>query len=183
MSKTKVITGPVVLSYLNCWDPKSINGSKPKYSVSLIIKKDQTETIKKIEKAMRAAYEEGLPKLKGTGKTAPSYDMIKKPLRDGDLERPDDPNYADSYFINCNSDIAPGVVDKDRNPILDRSEMYSGVIGRASINIYAYSTNGAKGLAAGLNHLQKLKDGTPLGSRTRAEDDFATDEGVEDFLD
>ena len=40
MNPTKVITGPnTTFSYLNCWEPRSINGSTPKYSVSLIIPK------------------------------------------------------------------------------------------------------------------------------------------------
>ena len=180
-ASTKVVTGPVTFSYLNCWDPKAVNGGTPKYSVSLVIKKSDTKTIEKIEAAMRAAYEEGQSKLKGNGKSVPSYDMLKKPLRDGDLERPDDPVYANSYFINCNSTTPPGIVDADRNPIMDRTEMYSGVIGRASINLYAFNSQGNRGIAAGLNNLQKLRDGQPLGGKTRAEDDFATDED-DDFL-
>ena len=76
---------------------------------------------------------------------------------------------------------APGIVDADRNPIIDRSEMYSGVKGRASINLYAYNVNGNRGIACGLNNLQKISDGTPLGGKSRAEDDFATEDD-EDFL-
>lgn len=182
VNPTKVVTGNVVFSYLNCWDPKAVQpGATPKYSVSLIIKKSDTKTIEKIKSAIQAAYEEGQSKLKGNGKTVPALNLLKTPLRDGDLERPDDPNYADSYFINCNSNTAPGIVDADRNPILDRSEMYSGVIGRASISLYAYNVNGNKGIAAGLQNLQKISDGTPLGGKSRAEDDFATDDD-DDFL-
>lgn len=72
-------------------------------------------------------------------------------------------------------------MDADRNPIIDRSEMYSGVKGRASINLYAYNINGNRGIACGLNNLQKISDGTPLGGKSRAEDDFATEDD-EDFL-
>ena len=92
------------------------------------------------------------------------------------MERPDDEAYANSYFINANSAIAPGIVDADRNTIIDRSEVYSGVYGRASINLYAFNSNDNKGIACGLNNLQKIKDGEPLGGKSRAEDDFATDE-------
>lgn len=180
---TKVITGPRTRwSYANVWDPKSINGGKPKYSVSLIIPKSDVKTVEKIRAAMKAAYEEGQNKLKGNGRSVPAFDLIKKPLRDGDLERPDDPAYADIYFINANSDSAPGIVDADRNPILERSEVYSGVYGRASINLYAFNSNGNKGIACGLNNLQKIADGEPLGGKSRAEDDFATEDD-DDFLD
>ena len=178
----KVITGPDTRwSYANVWEPKSINGGTPKYSVSLIIPKSDKVTVEKIKKAIQAAYEEGQRKLKGNGKTVPALSVLKTPLRDGDLERPDDEAYANSYFINANSATAPGIVDADRNTIIDRSEVYSGVYGRASINLYAFNSNGNKGIACGLNNLQKIKDGEPLGGKSRAEDDFATDED-DDFL-
>ena len=179
---TKVITGPQTRwSYVNVWNPKSINGGTPKYSVSLIIPKSDVRTVEKIKAAIQAAYEEGESKLKGSGKTVPALSAIKSPLRDGDLERPGDDAYKNAYFINANSSTAPGVVDADRQPILETSEVYSGVYGRASINFYAFNSNGNKGIACGLNNLQKIRDGEPLGGRARAEDDFATDYD-EDFL-
>ena len=170
---TKVITGPKTRwSYANVWQPKSINGGTPKYSVSLIIPKSDTVTVNKIKSAIQAAYEEGESKLKGNGKSVPSLKAIKTPLRDGDLERPDDDAYKNSYFVNANSTTAPGIVDADRQPIIDTSEVYSGVYGRASINFYAFNSNGNKGIACGLNNLQKISDGEPLGGRSRAEDDL-----------
>ncbi len=179
---TKVITGPNTRwSYANVWQAKSINGGTPKFSVSLIIPKSDTATVAKIKAAIEAAYREGEAKLKGNGKTVPALSVLKTPLRDGDLERPDDEAYANSYFVNANSSTAPGIVDADRQPIIDTSEVYSGVYGRASINFYAFNSNGNKGIACGLNNLQKIRDGEPLGGKTRAEDDFA-DEDEEDFL-
>jgi hypothetical protein len=179
---TKVITGPKTRwSYANVWDPKSINGGKPKYSVSLIIPKSDAKTIGKLNEAIKAAYEEGQSKLKGTGRTVPALSAIKNPLRDGDIERPDDEAYRDSYFINANSDSAPGIVDANCQPIIERSEVYSGVYGRASINLYAFNSNGNKGIACGLNNLQKISDGEPLGGKSRAEDDFASADD-DDFL-
>ena len=179
---TKVITGPQTRwSYVNVWNPKSINGGTPKYSVSLIIPKSDVRTVEKIKAAIQAAYEEGESKLKGSGKAVPALSAIKSPLRDGDLERPGDDAYKNAYFINANSSTAPGVVDADRQPILETSEVYSGVYGRASINFYAFNSNGNKGIACGLTNLQKIRDGEPLGGRARAEDDFATDYD-EDFL-
>lgn len=177
---TKVITGVNTRwSYANVWDPKSINGGAPKYSVSLIIPKSDTVTVNKIKAAIQAAYEESESKLKGTSKVCPALDVIKTPLRDGDKERPGDEAYANSYFINANSATAPDIVDADRQPIIDRSEVYSGVYGRASINLYAFNSNGNRGIACGLNNLQKISDGEPLGGKSRAEDDFATEEDDE----
>ena len=181
VNPTKVITGPRTRwSYANVWQAKSINGGAPKFSVSLIIPKSDTKTVNAIRAAIQAAYEEGQSKLKGNSRNVPALSVIKTPLRDGDAERPDDPAYADSYFINANSATAPGIVDADRNPILNHSEVYSGVYGRASINLYAFNTNGNRGIACGLNNLQKIADGEPLGGRTRAEDDFADAEDEDD---
>ena len=178
----KVITGKDTRwSYVNAWEAKSINGGAPKFSVSLIIPKTDTATIAKIKAAITAAYHEGEAKLKGAGKSVPPLAAIKTPLRDGDIERPDDPAYANAWFINANATTAPGIVDADRNPILTRSEVYSGVYGRASISFYAFNSNGNKGIACGLNNLQKIRDGEPLGGRISAEDDFATGDD-EDFL-
>ena len=179
---TKVITGVNTRwSYANVWDPKSINGGAPKYSVSLIIPKSDTATVNKIKAAIQSAYEEGESKLKGNGKSVPALSILKTPLRDGDLERPDDAAYAGCYFVNANSATAPGIVDADRQPILDRSEVYSGVYGRASINFYAFNSNGNKGIACGLNNLQLIRAGEPLGGKASAESDFATDDD-DDFL-
>jgi len=169
----KVITGKVRFSYANVFEPKSINGSEPKYSVSLIIPKEDKVTIDKIKAAIEVAKQEGLSKLGGK---IPAN--LKTPLRDGDIDRPDDPAYADSYFVNANSTIRPGIVDANLQPIIDSTEFYSGCFGRASIVFYAYNANGNKGIACGLQNLQKLEDGEPLGGRSRAEDDF----GIDDIL-
>ena len=177
-SPTKVITGIVRLSYANVWEPKSINGGAEKFSVSLIIPKSDVKTLSAINGAIDAAIEEGKGKFGGK---VPNKAAIKLPLRDGDIDRPDDEAYADSYFINANSNTAPQVVDKNVNPILDRSEVYSGIYARVSINFYAFNSNGNKGIACGLGNIQKIRDGEPLGGRTNAADDFTTDID-EDFL-
>ena len=177
-NKTKVITGVVRLSYANVWEPKSINGSAEKFSVSLIIPKSDTKTLNAINAAINAAIEEGKGKFGGK---IPNKATLKLPLRDGDIDRLGDEAYANSYFINANSSTAPQIVDRDVNPILERSEVYSGVYARVSINFYAFNSNGNRGVACGLGNIQKIKDGEPLGGRTNAADDFTTDVD-EDFL-
>ena len=185
INPTKVVTGKNTrFSYLIVNEPKAINGGTPKYSVSLIIPKSDTVTVEKIKAAIKAAYDEGQGKLKGNGKSVPPLKALKTPLRDGDEERPDDEAYAGSYFINANSATKPGVVDASCQPILDTSELYSGIYGRASINFYAFNTNGNKGVGVGLNNIQKLKDDDRLGAaRASAESDFGGDdfEDDEDF--
>ncbi len=185
-NETKVITGAVRLSYANLFEPKSINGSEPKYSVSLIIPKKDKQMIAVIEEAIENAKERD--KGKWNGKIPAN---LKTPLRDGDIDRPDDDVYADSYFINANSTKAPTVVGtlKDKatgKPIpLGEDEVYSGCYARVSVNFYGFNVSGSKGIACGLGNVQKIDDGERLGGGSSAEEDFEFDEvDVEDdFLD
>ncbi len=167
----RVLTKTVRFSYCSVWEPKSINGGKMRYSVSLLIPKSDTAAVKALQDGIGEAYRLGEAILKGKG-SLPPISALKTPLRDGDLERPDDPAYAGMWFLNANSDHAPQIVDAACNPILDRSEFYSGCYGRATISFFAFNTNGNRGIACGLNNLQKLRDGEPLGGRTSAAADF-----------
>ena len=179
VNPTKVVTGVVRLSYANVWEPKSINGGAEKFSVSLIIPKADAKTLGAIQKAIDAAIEEGRGKFGGK---IPSKAALKLPLRDGDVDRPDDEAYANCYFVNANSSSAPEIVDTSLNPVLNRSEVYSGVYARVSINFYAFNSNGNRGIACGLGNVQKVRDGEPLGGRASAADDFTSDYDGDDFL-
>ena len=174
---TKVVTGVVRLSYANVWEPVSIKGGTPKFSVSLIIPKDDEKTLAAINAAIDAAIQDGVSKFGGK---IPNRAALKLPLRDGDIER-DDEAYRGSYFVNANSTTAPQIVDRAVQPILDRGEVYSGCYARVSINFYAFNTNGNRGVACGLGNIQKVKDGDPLSGKFSAVVDFAT-ELDDDFL-
>jgi hypothetical protein len=171
---TKVITGKVRLSYEHIWKPVARDDGTEVYGCSLIIPKSDTKTINAINKATDAAIELGKSKLGKVNRSA-----LKLPLRDGDEDRPDDENYKNSYFINANTQTAPEIVDSERNPIRNQYDVYSGCYVRTSLNFYAFSVKGNKGIAAGLGNIQKLEDGEPLSGRTSAADDFADDD---DFL-
>lgn len=175
---TKVVTG-VVLPVLRqrLGSRASINGSNPKYSVSLIIPKTDTKTIDAINAAVDAAIKDGAAKFGGK---IPNKAALKLPLRDGDLER-DDEAYKGAYFVNANSTTAPQIVDRSVQPILDRAEVYSGCYARVSINFYAFNSNGNRSIACGLGNIQKVRDGEPLGGRSSSADDFSTDFD-DDFL-
>ena len=176
ITDTRIVTGEVRLSYANIWEPKSIQGSKPKYSVSLIIPKSDQATLTAINRAIDAAIAAGTAKFGGK---KPGKAALKLPLRDGDVER-DDEAYAGCMFLNANSLNAPQVVDEAVAPILDRAEVYSGCYARVSMNAFPYNYKGKKGISFGLNHIQKIADGDFLGGRSRAEDDFESYETDED---
>lgn len=179
-NSTKVITGKVRFSYANVFEPTAMqDGQTPKYNVSIIISKSDTKTVEDIKKAIEAAKEAGKSKIADKNGRIPVN--LKTPLRDGDEERPDDPAYENSYFINANSERKPGIVDRDLNPIMSRDDFYSGCYGRASINFYAFNVN-SKGIACGLNNLQKLEDGERLAGGSSAEEDFGGDNAVDDLM-
>lgn len=168
---TKVITGTVRLSYAHLFEPFSFNDDQePKYSVVLLIPKSDKATIKKIKAAQKAALEQGKSSKFG-GKIPTNWSNT---LRDGDEEKDleDNPEFAGHYFMTVSARTRPGIVDRDVQPILDSTEVYSGCYARASINAFPYSVSGNKGVSFGLNHIQKIKDGEPLGGRSNAEDDF-----------
>lgn len=152
--------------------------SPEKYSACIIIPKSDRETVAKLQAAQEAAIAEGI-KSKWQGKRPAK---LKLPLRDGDEERPDDEAFRGAYFVNANANRQPGVVDLARNPILDREEVYSGCWCRFSVNLYPFATRGNNGVAVGLNHVQKVRDGERLSGGISAEDAF--DDGyVDDTLD
>ena len=165
--KTKFVTGKVRFSYAHVFQPAETPNGTMKYSVSILIPKTDKDTVARFNKAFEDTK---AANASVWGGTVPK--MLKGGLRDGDAEK-DDATYAGHYFINANSNEKPGVVDADLNPILDPSEFYSGCYGRASITLYAYDTSGSKGIAAGLNNVQKLEDGNKLGGATSAAADFA----------
>ena len=174
-ASTKVVTGKVRLSYVSVFDVND----KGKYSTAILIPKSDKATIDKIKAAIEAVKVDPKSATNWGGKFLANF---KTPLRDGDTDRDveKNPEYKGHYFLNANSGQKPGVVDAQLNPIMDKNEVYSGCYARVSLNLYAFNVDGNKGIAAGLNNVQKLGEGEPLSGRSRAEDDFTAVE--DDFL-
>ena len=179
-NSTKVVTGKVRFCYVNVFEPTALNeGDTAKYNICILIPKSDTKTLDAVKKAIEAAKIAGKSKLADKNGRIPS--TIKVPLRDGDEERSDDPAYEGMMFINANSTRKPSIVDKDLNPIMSQEEFYSGCYGRASINFYAFNVQ-SKGIAAGLQNLQKLEDGEMLSGGSTAEEDFGGENQWDDDL-
>ena len=177
-SATKMVI-PCRISFANIWEPKAINGGDEKYSVSCLIPKSDKKTIAHIQKAIEAAKEDGKTRKWG-GKIPPN---LKLPLRDGDIDRPDDENYEECFFINATSKDAPQVVDRKVNPVLDPMMVYSGCYCNVSVNFYAFNANGNRGVAAGLGNIQFVRDGERLSGKASADADFdALEDDDEDVL-
>ena len=178
VSKTKVVTGEVRLSYVNVWEPSAAKGStEKKYSVCIMIPKKDKALLARVNAAIEAAKIEGKEN-KWKGKIPSKLDL---PLRDGDDER-DGEEFKGMMFINAKGKRQPGIIDKAGNPIIERDEFYSGVFAKCSINFYPYDVDGGKGVACGLNNLMKTKDGENLSGGSSAADDFADDIENDDEL-
>lgn len=185
---TKITTGKVRFSFCNIWEPKAPQGGgEPKYSVTLLIPKSDTETLASIKSAMAEARQKFCAR---NGENA----LPVKPnttLHDGDGTRdsgdPYGPECAGCYVITVSNKQKPVIVDDSRpkpQPIIDPAEVYSGCYGRASINFYGYNANGKKGISASLLAIQKLADGEPFGTVGSANDfcDGYTDGDDDDLL-
>jgi hypothetical protein len=166
-AKTKFVTGKVRFSFVHVFEPaETLNGSL-KYSASILIPKSDKDTVARFNKAFEETKQANAAFFGGS---IPK--VLKGGLRDGDTEK-DDPIYAGHYFFNANSNEKPGIVDQDVNPIMDKDQFYSGCYGRASITMYPYDASGSKGIAFGLNNVQKLEDGEKFGGAASAAADFA----------
>ena len=165
-------TGKVRFSYCNVFEPRAMDDQDPRYSVTLLIPKEDKETIAKINAGIAEATKEGNAKVFGTTVAKP-----KIPIYDGDGLRASGETFGEEckghYVLTANSTQQPGIVDARCERIMNKDEFYSGCYGRATIRFFAYNKNGNKGIGCGLGNLQKLEDGEPLSGRTRAEDDFA----------
>ena len=185
---TKVVTGKVRLSFCQLFEPKSVGGSAPKYSVTLLIPKTDATTLGKIKAAITEAADKFRQK---NGAAALPANPIH-PLHDGDGVKPSTgepygPECKGCWVmsVSCSADQKPVIVDAFGNAITDPGEVYSGCYGRASINFFGYA-NQKKGVGAGLLAVQKLHDGEPFGTVGSA-DDFNDgwvdpEAGADDFL-
>lgn len=184
-NETKVITGKVRLSFVHLLTPKADDEGVDKYSCMLLIPKTDKETLNKLEKAQKAAFEKNKhDKLKGIK----DFSKVKTTLRDGDeeMDTEERPEYEGMMFLNVSSRTAPQIIDKYKEKVTSEDEVYSGVYARVSINAFAYNTKGNKGITFGLNNVQILAHGEFLGGRSSADADFdewEDDEEDDDLFD
>lgn len=173
-SPVSVVTGEARLSYVHLFKPYANQpNQEPKYSTTILIPKSDIATKQRIDAAINAAIQEGVSS-KWNGVRPP---MVSMPIHDGDGPRPSDGTPFNEecrghWVLTASSKQAPQVVDLSIQPIINQSEVYSGMYARVSIRFFAYNQNGKKGIGCGLGNVQKTRDGEPLGGRTSAASDF-----------
>lgn len=169
-----ITTGKVRASYVSIFQPKvPQGGGEPKYSVTLLIPKNDIATVNGIYAEIEKAKQEGAQKVFG-GNIPP---MCRIPIHDGDGVKP---TTGEPFGEECrghlvmtaSAKLQPSIVGLDMQNIINPAEVYSGCYIRASLNFFAYSSNGNKGIGCGLNAVQKVEDGEPLTARVSAEEAF-----------
>lgn len=172
---THIVTGKVRLSYVHLFTPyANPNGNgEAKYSATILLPKSDIETKRRLDEAIQAAIQAGIAKT-WNGQKPP---ILAIPVYDGDGTRPSDgmpfgEECKGHWVFTASSKQAPQIVDLGLDPIINQSEIYSGIYARVSVNFFPYSNSGKKGIGCGLGNVQKLEDGEPLGGRTTAAEDF-----------
>lgn len=168
--ETTVITGVVRFNYVSLFSPRAMSeDQEPAYTATILVRKEDKTTLALLQEAIEEA--KALGKEKKWGGKIPAN--LRLPLRDGDEEKPEDPNYAGCYFINVKNKDKPPILDRDgKTTIEDPTRFYSGVFGRAIIRFYPYATAGNKGVGCALQAAQKVADGPSIGPAIRVEEAF-----------
>jgi hypothetical protein len=166
----RVVIGPVVGNYLHVFAARSVApGAEPKFSGQFIL--DKVANKGDLDRLMAAYFVAGREKWRDFDDMV-RQKRVRNPFREGS-EREGQPGFgANKVFINTTSPQKPGVVDANVSPILDPKEIYSGVIVRVALRAFSYDMGGNRGVSFGLQNLQKLDDGEPIGNWVRPEDDF-----------
>lgn len=162
-----IITPEFRVSYPQVLQPKlnDLNG-KMEYSVVALFPKGAD--LKPLKAAAAAAAKEKWGDKLPANMRSPFRDQGEKE-KDGALPAGLE---AGAIFINFKANQRPGLVDANVQPILDASDFYAGCWARAQVRAFAYDQKGNKGVSFGLQNVQKMREGEPLGSRVRAEDAF-----------
>lgn len=164
---TNFTTDEVRLSFVHLSKPYAIQpGAPERYSVTCLLPKADVATKQRMEAAIQAAIQRGVQD-KWNGVQPPN---VKTPVWDGDGVKNDGTPFGPEckgcwvFTASTNADRQPPeVVDASMNPIINPSELYSGMYGRVNINAFPYNNSGNRGIGFGLGPVQKTRDGKVLG--------------------
>jgi len=171
-----VVTGKVRLSYVHLFNPYAAQpGAEPKYSVTILLPKSDLVTKQRIDAAINAAIQLGITS-KWNGVKPP---ILHIPVHDGDGVRPSDgmpfgEECKGHWVFTASNKQKVEIVDINLNPIIDQTQIYSGIYARVSVRFFPFNQNGKKGIGCGLGPVQKLEDGEPLGGRITAAEAFGS---------
>lgn len=173
-----VVTGEVRLSFTHLFKPYAFQpGQEEKFSTTILLPKTDVATKQRIDAAIEAAKQKGAQG-NWNGVIPP---VVPTPIWDGDGVKQDGTEFGPEckghwvFTARANADYPPEVVDQNNNPVIDQSQMYSGVYAMVCVTFYAYNFNGKKGIGCSLGPVKKVRDGEALGgSHVTAADAFGS---------
>lgn len=166
----------VRFSYCNLFQPKPPFNNpqgEPKYSVTVLVPKTNTEAKAQIDAAINQAIDAGVSsKWNGVRPPVPAICV-----HDGDGPRPSDGSSFGEECKGCwvftaSTKNPPFVVDEQVQNIIDPTKVYSGMWGNVNVAFFPYNNAGKKGIGCGLNGVQKTADGEPLNGQVTAQEAF-----------
>lgn len=175
VDRVKIVTPEFRVSFPQVFEAKAVNpGDKVKFTVQMLfrVKADLAKLDEKpVDLApLKNAVVQVLVQKFGPDKTKWPKGL-RIPFRDG--KEKDYDGYGEGVvFCTATSLMKPGLVDAALQPIISPSDFYGGCYARATVNPYYYDTKGNKGVAFGLQNIQKIRDGEPFSGRGKPENDF-----------
>ena len=174
LSKNQMTTGECRFSFVHLAEPYSNNGSEPKYSLTVLMPKGDTMSKARFDAAQQSAIQDGVAK-KWNGVKPP---VLALSIHDGDGVRPNGepfgPECRGHWVFTASSKNPVPMVDENTNPIIQKTDIYSGCYGRVCISLFPYNSAGKRGIGIGLEAVQKLRDGDPLSGRVSVSDAFGS---------
>lgn len=165
-----LITPEFRASFVHLAEPRSIDGqAEPKYSLVVVLDQNDPAQAKFVETAREAAMDAAREKW---GDKLPK--KLRMPFKDGDEEGREEWANCIVFSASAKKEYRPGIVDADLQPVIDPSELYSGMYCRVSLRPYAWShPTGGNGVSFGLANVQKTKDGEKFSGGIAAESEFS----------
>lgn len=177
LATASILTPPGVASFLHLVKPRPLLGraGTERYSLTIIFDKaaQLRPEWKKMEEAIDSAIKARWPNRLPPG--------LRSPFRDGAEKAGQYEGYhPGDLFIQPWSQNKPGVVDIDRQDMIDLSEIYAGWSCRANVRPFAYDEGGNRGCNFLLDSVQFLRPGKRLDGRKAASESFPDDDVADD---
>ena len=153
-----------ILSYPHLFQPQQVNGQgEPKYSTVLLLNEQVAQVVmQKAQELAQSHFTNGESQMQKF--QWPISKASEKMSNSGSFPYRDNPRVANRYIVNAKAsqEYPPQIIDANRNPVMDRSQIYAGVVAAAGIRLYTFNNMGNIGIGVGLSAIMKTADGEPL---------------------
>jgi hypothetical protein len=177
----KIITTPIRLSYPFLFEPRENDqGAEYWETEALIPPTKEGDALRKqilegLEDVMTEAFGDEAEWPRGRNDYHPEHKM-----KYVDRDKIPGPGVNEDWSIfRARSYQPPGVVDANKDEVLNKREVYGGRWARLSLTLAAYDASKSKGVTIYLNNVQLLDNAESFGGRPNADSDFERWDGDE----